>query len=147
MIQRILVAIDETGLSRKGVKAAIDLASATGAALVALHVVPRYPLGFFEGGVAREADDIARIERQWAEQGRSVVDRVAREAEDAGVPVRAAVAQSDSVSEAILSAVRKHKCDLVVMASHGRRGLQRMLLGSQTQEVLAHTSTPVLVIR
>ena len=147
MIQRILVATDDSKLSRKAVEAAIDLASSTGAALVAFHVVPRYPTSFFEGAVAMELDDVGRVERQWAENGRAVVDRVAREAESAGVKVRAAVAQADGVADAIMAAVRKHRCDLVVMASHGRRGLSRVLLGSETQHVLTHSSTPVLVIR
>ena len=147
MIQRILVATDDTQLSRKAVKAAIDLASSTGAGLVAFHVVPRYPTSYFEGAVAMEPDDVSRVERQWAERGRDVVNRVARQAEDAGVQVRAAVAQSDAVADAIMTAVRKHKCDLVVMASHGRRGIRRVLLGSETQHVLTHSTTPVLVVR
>jgi nucleotide-binding universal stress UspA family protein len=147
MIQRILVATDDSKLSRKAVKAAIDLASCTGAGLVAFHVVPRYPTSYFEGAVAMEPDEVGRVERHWAEAGRAVVDRVAQQAEDAGVKVRAAVAQSDAVADAIMGAVRKHKCDLIVMASHGRRGLSRVLLGSETQHVLTHSTTPVLVIR
>ena len=57
------------------------------------------------------------------------------------------IAHSDKVAESIISAARKHKCDLVVMASHGRKGLQRVLLGSETQHVLTHSSIPVLVLR
>jgi nucleotide-binding universal stress UspA family protein len=56
-------------------------------------------------------------------------------------------ARSDLVAEAILAAARKNRCDLVVMASHGRKGIKRLLLGSETQHVLTHGSIPVLVLR
>ena len=62
-------------------------------------------------------------------------------------PCEAITVRSDLVAEAILNAAKKHKCDLVVMASHGRRGLKRLLLGSETQHVLTHGNIPVLVLR
>jgi nucleotide-binding universal stress UspA family protein len=147
MYQRILVATDDSKLSRKAVRAAIGLAASTGASLVALHVVPRYPVSYFEGALTLPADEVGRIERQWADKGRAVVDAVAEQAEAAGVKARAVITHSDNVAESIVSAARRHKCDLVVMASHGRKGLQRVLLGSETQHVLTHSSIPVLVLR
>ena len=54
---------------------------------------------------------------------------------------------ADQVSDAVLRTARKHRCDLIVLASHGRRGLQRLLLGSETQKVLAGSTLPVLVLR
>jgi len=60
---------------------------------------------------------------------------------------RRTVVKSDLIAEAILANVKKNKCDLVVMASHGRRGLKRILLGSETQQVLTHSTVPVLVLR
>ena len=57
------------------------------------------------------------------------------------------VAHSDLVAESILAAAKKHKCDLIVMASHGRKGIKRLLLGSETQHVLTHGNLPVLVLR
>jgi nucleotide-binding universal stress UspA family protein len=54
---------------------------------------------------------------------------------------------SDLVAEAIVSASKKHKCDLIIMASHGRKGIKRLLLGSETQHVLTHSTVPVLVLR
>ncbi len=57
------------------------------------------------------------------------------------------VVKSDIVSDAIIASARKSKADLIVMASHGRRGLKRLLLGSETQQVLTHSNTPVLVLR
>jgi nucleotide-binding universal stress UspA family protein len=63
------------------------------------------------------------------------------------VEARAVVSCSDLVAEAVMGAAKKHECDLIVMASHGRKGLQRVLLGSETQQVLTHSTTPVLVLR
>ncbi|WBY02492.1 universal stress protein [Ramlibacter tataouinensis] len=147
MYQRILVATDDSSLSRKAVKTAIGLAAPLQAELVVLHVVPRYPTDFFQGAIAIEPEDIARIEGQWADKGQSVADAAVRAAQAAGVRARGVVAQSDAVADAILSAAKKHRCDLVVMASHGRRGLQRLLLGSETQHVLTRGNLPVLVLR
>lgn len=148
MYKRILVTTDGSSLSKKAVKTAISLAQATGAELVALHVVPRYPTSYFEGGMASlTSDDIGKIESAWAEHGRSLVDAVQEQAAEAGVKARATVSSSDLVAEAIVAAARKHKCDLIVMASHGRKGIKRLLLGSETQHVLTSSTVPVLVLR
>lgn len=147
MYQRILVATDGSALSNKAVHSAIDLAAAIGADLVALYVVPRYPVSYFEGGITISMEDIARTEKQWSDKGKAVVDAVQLAAQTAGVKAKAVVAQSDLVAESIMSAAKKHKCDLVVMASHGRKGIKRVLLGSETQHVLTHSTVPVLVLR
>ena len=147
MYKRILVATDGSDLSRAAVHSAIELATAVGAELVALYVVPRYPVSYFEGGMAISMDDIARTEKQWSDKGQAVVDAVQQSAQAAGVTARAVVAQSDLVAESIMATANKHSCDLVVMASHGRKGIQRVLLGSETQHVLTHSTIPVLVLR
>ena len=145
--KRILVPTDGAPLSRKAVRSAVALASSLDAELVALNVVPRYPMSYFEGGVAVETMEVARIEKQWAEQGQGIAADVAEAAAKAGVKARAVTVRSDLVAEAILAAARKYRCDLVVMASHGRKGLKRLLLGSETQHVLTHGHVPVLVLR
>ena len=147
MYQRILVATDGSTLSKKAVHSAIELAAAVGADLVALYVVPRYPVSYFEGGITISTQDIARTEKQWSDKGQAVVDAVQLAVQAAGVKTQAVVAQSDLVAESIMSAAKKHKCDLVVMASHGRKGIKRVLLGSETQHVLTHSTVPVLVLR
>jgi len=147
MYQKILVATDGSTLSRKAVRSAIGLAASLHAELVALCVVPCYPVAYFEGGASISADDVARTEKLWADQGQAVVDAVTQSARAAGVAAKAIVAHSDLVAESILSASKKHKCDLVVMASHGRKGLKRILLGSETQHVLTQGAIPVLVLR
>ena len=147
MYQRILVATDGSDLSSTAVSSAIELAAAIGAELVALYVVPRYPVSYFEGGITISVDDIARTEKQWSDKGQAVVDAVQEQARAQGVTAKAVVAQSDMVAESIMSAATKHGCDLVVMASHGRKGIKRVLLGSETQHVLTHSTVPVLVLR
>ena len=147
MYDCILVATDGSELSRKAVDTATGLAAKLAAELFILHVVPRYPTAYFEGGVPMEADELMRAERQWAEQGRALVNEEAARAEKAGVTARAAVMQSDHVAESILAAAHKHGCGLIIMASHGRRGLQRVLLGRETQHVLTRGDLPVLVLR
>jgi nucleotide-binding universal stress UspA family protein len=147
MYQRILVATDGSALSKKAVRSAIDLAAAVDAELVVLHVVPRYPTSYFEGGIGISPQDVARTEKRWHDSGQAVVDTAAKAAETAGVKVKGVVTQSDWVADSVLATAKKHKCDLVVMASHGRRGIKRVLLGSETQHVLTHGSVPVLVLR
>jgi len=147
MYQRILVATDGSTLSKKAVRSAIDLAAAVGAELVALYVVPRYPVSYFEGAVTVSVQDIARVEKQWSDKGQAVVDAAQKLALAKNVIAKAVVTQSDLVAESIMATAKKHKCDLIVMASHGRKGIKRILLGSETQHVLTHSTQPVLVLR
>ena len=147
MYQRILVATDGVDLSGKAVASAVDLAALCGAELVAVYVVPRYPQSYFEGGIALQPDEVQRIEKQWSDKGQSVVDAVKQTAAAKGVKTQAITLTSDVVSDALISAATKYQCDLIVMASHGRRGIQRLLLGSETQHVLTHASIPVLVLK
>lgn len=147
MYQRILVATDGSELSQKAVTSAIDLAALCGAELVAVSVVPRYPQSYFEGGMVLQPEEMQRVEKQWADKGQSVVDAVKQTAAAKGVKTQAITQTSDVVSDALIAAATKHQCDLIVMASHGRRGIQRLLLGSETQHVLTHSSIPVLVLK
>lgn len=147
MYARILVATDGSSLSKKAVANAIGLAATCGAELVALKVVPRYPQAYFEGSIPLNAKDVARIEAQWSEEAQAAVDAVKKLAEAKGVKTKALVSRSDIVSDAIIATAKKQKADLVVMASHGRKGIKRLLLGSETQQVLTHCHVPVLVLR
>lgn len=147
MYTRILVATDGSTLSKKAVSSAIALAALTGAELVALRVIPRYPQSYFEGGLALQAAEVSRVEKQWLEDGQTTVAAVQKSALAKGVTTKAITVKSDLVSDAIIAAAKKQKCDLIVMASHGRRGIKRLLLGSETQLVLTHSHIPVLVLR
>ena len=147
MYTRILIATDGSPLSQKAVESGLSLAGLTGASVVALKVVPRYPRSYFEGGLPVDAADIKRIEKQWADAAQELVDKVKVQGTDEGVTVKTVVTKSDLIAEAVIAAAKKHKCDLIVMASHGRKGIKRLLLGSETQHVLTHSHIPVLVLR
>ncbi|WP_374523285.1 universal stress protein [Hydrogenophaga sp.] len=147
MYKRILVATDGSKLSQQAISHALGLADVTGADVVALKVVPRYPQTYFEGGVALAAAEVARIEKQWQEEAMKAVNAVKDAGQKLEVKVKPITVKSDTVSDAIISAAKRNKCDLIVMASHGRRGIKRLLLGSETQQVLTHSHIPVLVLR
>ena len=147
MYTRILVATDGSKLSKKAVTSAIDLAALCGAELVALKVVPRYPQSYFEGGMVLQPAEVEKVEKSWAVEGQATVDAVKKTASSKGVTAKAVTTKSDLVSDAILSVAKKHQCDLIIMASHGRKGIKRLLLGSETQHVLTHATIPVLVLK
>jgi nucleotide-binding universal stress UspA family protein len=147
MYTRILVATDGSALSKKAVTSAIQLAATCGAELVALKVVPRYPQAYFEGSIPLSAEEISRVERQWTESAQALLAQVEKSAKSKGVVTKAVTVKSDVVSDAIIAAAKKHKADVIVMASHGRKGIKRLLLGSETQQVLTHSHIPVLVLR
>ncbi len=147
MYKRILVATDGSNLSKKAVASAIELAATCGAQLLALKVVPRYPQAYFEGSIPLSSEEISRVEAQWAESARTQLAAVEKTAKAQEVSTKALTVKSDVVSEAIIAAAKKHKADLIVMASHGRKGIKRLLLGSETQQVLTHSHIPVLVLR
>ena len=147
MYKRILIATDGSPLSEKAVESGLSLAGLTGASVIALKVVPRYPRSYFDGSLPVDTSDIKRIEKQWSDAAQVLVNKVKTRGSDEGVSVKTVVAKSDLVAEAVIAAAKKHNCDLIVMASHGRKGLKRLLLGSETQHVLTHSHIPVLVLR
>ncbi|PUE10401.1 universal stress protein [Limnohabitans sp. T6-20] len=147
MYKRILVATDGSALSKKAVASAIELAATCGAELVTLKVVPRYPQAYFEGSIPLSTEEISRIETQWTESAQVQLAAVEKAAKAKGVVSKMVTVKSDVVSDAIIAAAKKQKADLIVMASHGRKGIKRLLLGSETQQVLTHSHIPVLVLR
>jgi nucleotide-binding universal stress UspA family protein len=147
MYKRILVATDGSPLSKKAVTSAIELAATCSAELFALKVVPRYPQAYFEGSIPLSAEEVARVEKQWAQAAQQQLATVEKSAQARSVNVKSLVVKSDVVSDAIMAAAKKNKADLIVMASHGRKGIKRLLLGSETLQVLTHSQIPVLVLR
>jgi nucleotide-binding universal stress UspA family protein len=147
MYKRILVATDGSTLSKKAVASAIDMAVTCGAELIAIKVVPRYPQAYFEGSIPLSSEEISRVEAQWTESAKAQLAAVEKTAKAKAVITKAITVKSDVVSDAIIAAAKKHKADLIVMASHGRKGIKRLLLGSETQQVLTHSHIPVLVLR
>ncbi len=147
MYQRILVATDGSDLSQKAVESALSLAATLKAEVVALKVVLHFPTSYFEGASAASIMDTGRIELEWAEKAQQLLDTVKTAGAIRGVTVHTVVAHSDLVADTVIATAKKQHCDLIVMASHGRRGVGRLLLGSETQHVLTHSHIPVLVLR
>ncbi len=114
--------------------------------MVAYTVVPHYPTMYFEGAVILTAAEAARVEKEWHQQAQTMVDAVQEEAHRHSVKAKA-ITGKGAISESIIKAAKKYKCDLIVMASHGRKGISRVLLGSETLDVLTHSHVPVLVLR
>ena len=147
MFTRIMLATDGSKLSQKAVKSAIDMASKFNAELVAVKVIPRYVQTYFEGSFTVADIDVKSIEAQWAAGAQQVLDKIATSATAKGVSVKTSVIKSEDISDGMVKAANKMKADLIVMASHGRKGIKRVLLGSETQNVLTHSEVPVLVLR
>lgn len=145
MFKHILLPVDGSDLSRRAIKLGIELAQTCHAKIYALHVVLPYHTmaSVAELLTATEAtytpEVIARAERYLAE--------VQDLAKAVGVECHSGYVFNDHPNEAILETLREQHCDVVVMASHGRRGVTRLLLGSETHKVLLESQVPVLVCR
>jgi len=148
--KHILVPTDGTPLSLKAVRAAARLARPLGARITTMHVlIPFVPPPNHEAMMYRIGYGTREYERDMAQLADKALARAAAVAAAAGPGVKL-----DSVRvamanpwQAIIATARAKKCDLIVMASHGRRGLEALIIGSETQKVLTHSKTPVLVCR
>lgn len=144
MYKKILVPTDGSDLSAQAVAAAVDFARGSGAEIVALSVAEPYLVASAESAMAIDVGAEMEQRRQAAQQN---VDRVAQAAQAAGVPCSTVTAVSPVPHEEIINVATERNCDLIFIASHGRRGLSRLFAGSVAQNLLAHSSIPVLVLR
>jgi nucleotide-binding universal stress UspA family protein len=145
MFKTILVPTDGSALSDKAVAAAVEFAKRHGCCMVALSVAEPYP--FASLSEMSMADDRDAYEERARAAAGFFVDKVATAARESGVRCETVVAQSFAPYEEIIKVAGKSGCDVIFMSSHGRKGLGKLLLGSETQKVLTHTSIPVLVFR
>jgi len=147
VFKHLLVATDGSKISAKAVARALGLARALGARLTAFYASADYPSPVYSEASMyfpmKRREYAAACERQ----AEHILNPIATKAEAAGIPFKAVHTIAAVPWEAILAAARKNKCDAIVMASHGRRGVSALLLGSETQKVLTHTKLPVIVIR
>jgi nucleotide-binding universal stress UspA family protein len=147
MFNNILVPTDGSKLSEKAVHEAMLLAKMSHANLVALHVYPEFsgsPYGTF--GPSEDILAEAHVKHHEAEAGKLFAE-IENLASAVGVELDTALVQSNDVHAQIIATAKKKKCDLICMASHGRRGLAGVMLGSETHKVLTHSKVPVLVLR
>ena len=147
MYKRIMVATDGSHLSQKAVDSAIEMAVQFKAELLAVNVVPHYIQTYFEGSFAVSEVDSKKIEEQWVQTAQKVLDKVEVQAKAKGVVTGTKVVKSDDIAHGLMDQANHYKADLIVMASHGRKGIKRLLLGSETLAVLTHVKIPVLVLR
>ncbi len=145
MFKTILLPSDGSEMSKAAAVAAIELARTLGASLVAMSVAEPYPYSpYVEFGAVIDVQLYADAMQALAH---ARVQEIAAAAAAKGVPCTTHVSTSFSPSDEIVDMAQLYKCDLIFMATHGHGGLQRLLLGSQTQRVLAHATMPVLVFR
>jgi nucleotide-binding universal stress UspA family protein len=144
MFNRILVPTDGSEITGKAVDAAIGLAKSVGAKLYTLSVKEPFPYSAISEMQPTPPQEFFDAQERIA----SVRVKTVREsAEGLGVTCEAHTVEALHPWEAIIEHARRHECDLIVMASHGRRGVTALLLGSETQKVLTHSKVPVLVVR
>jgi nucleotide-binding universal stress UspA family protein len=145
MYKHILLPTDGSELSARAIDSGVGLAKSLGARLTALNITPPYyPEGENPSGFAQQSR--AHAER-WEAVARQALDYAARKAREGGVACAAVHRVGDAPWEEIIKAAADEGCDLILMASHGRRGVAALVLGSETHKVLTHSTTPVLVVR
>jgi len=147
MYKKILVATDGSKLSRKAVEAASELAADFGAVLTIVRVVPHFQKTFFDGSSVLSIQEMTAIEKELEEKAQASLNQLLKTTVARHISVNTVVTKSSNVSDALLKVAKKAKADLIVMASHGRGGIKRVLIGSETLQVLTHSEIPVLVIR
>ncbi|HTP60895.1 MAG TPA: universal stress protein [Burkholderiales bacterium] len=147
MYKHILIPTDGSELSDKAIDAGIEFAREVSARVTGFTAVPEYQLPSEIELMNRHGVSPEQYEVTVRKQAEAVLQRIADRARAAGVEYDAEYLQSDRPHEAIVRAAAKHGCDLIFMASHGRRGISALIHGSETQGVLAHSKIPTLVYR
>jgi nucleotide-binding universal stress UspA family protein len=148
MYKHILLPFDGSPLSDKALREGIALARSSGAKISLIYVLAPHHL-LIGGG--RAVPGLKDLEQQYHEQlladAQALLARAQREAAAAGLVCAVEIEHGTNPHEHIVAAARRLNCDVIVMASHGRRGIDAIVIGSQTVKVLTHASVPVLVVR
>ena len=147
MYRHILVPTDGSKLSAKAIRTAARLAKLCGAKLTGLYVIPSYIAPVHAEGMTYGMISPRSYKELTGKEAKKALAVVEIEAQTSGVDVSKISLTADQPWRAIIGTARSKRCDLIVMASHGRRGLSALLLGSETAKVLTHSKTPVLVCR
>jgi len=144
MFQRIIVPTDGSDITAKAVQTAIGVAKVHGAKLYAISIKEPFPYSAISEMQPTPPQEFFDAQERIAG---ARIAAVLTAAESAGVPIEGHTVEALHAWEAIIDHAKLINADLIVMASHGRRGVEALLLGSETQKVLTHTTTPVLVVR
>ena len=147
MFKHIFIPTDGSPLSTRAVEAGIAIAKESGARITACYVLDAVPARLFAAPYRGEEEAIARFEEMQRSAAREHVAGMARQAQSQGVDFDPVVETAATAYEGIVRAAEERKCDLILMSSHGRRGLARLALGSVTDKVIQLSKIPVLVYR
>jgi nucleotide-binding universal stress UspA family protein len=143
-LRNILLPVDGSAPSRRGMEEGIRLARQLGATITAVHVITPFEAYAYMKGLQPDATR-AGFEKAASRSAARILGKVERACRAARVACRCCTAWDTLAADAIARVARLHRCDLVVMASHGRQGMQRVLMGSVTRAVLARSRIPVVV--
>ena len=149
MYKHILIATDGSDLAQKGLEQGLELAAKLGSKVTVLTVTEPFPMmaTASSAGWIASPKDVEIYNENQAGQAQSILKAAGETAAKYGVAAELKHIDDRWPAEAITDFSEKSDVDLIVMTSHGRRGLGRLLLGSQTSEVLTHTKTAILVVR
>jgi nucleotide-binding universal stress UspA family protein len=148
MYQRILIATDGSDLAGKAVDHGIALAKRLDVPVTAVTVTESWSAAELDRMVRQGSQNpIAQFEEMAAAAASNILEKVKQTARSQGVACDVVHVQDQHPAEGIISTAKDRGCDLIVMASHGRRGIDRVLLGSQANEVLTHSKVPALIVR
>ena len=147
MYRDILVPTDGSKLSEKAVETGAKFAKAFGAKLHILHVRPPQDRVIYSEGAATIYVPKEKVRKTIAEEEWKLLNAAGEVAKSCGMSAETEYVENQSPHEAIIRVAQERNCDLIVMASHGRKGISALILGSETQKVLTHTNIPVFVIR
>jgi nucleotide-binding universal stress UspA family protein len=149
MYANILLSTDGSDVARKGVKHGIGLAKALNAKLTIITVTEPLPVDYGSGhapGWIPSQQEFDSFEAACKKRASKVLDEARAMAEQIGISAELLHVPNAHPATTIIETAKSRGCDLIVMGSHGRRGLRKLFLGSQTSEVLADGSAPVLVV-
>jgi nucleotide-binding universal stress UspA family protein len=146
MFKHILIPTDGSELSQKAIRTGVELAKFHGARVTGVHAIPDYHLMIaYEGAFDPITEE--RIEKEARARADAFLDYITQTAKAAGVPCDTVCETSDHPYDAILKTAAAKGCDLILLHSHGRKGLAAVLLGSETRKVLTYSKIPVMVVR
>ena len=146
MFKHILIPTDGSELSQKAIRTGVELAKFHGARVTGVHAVPDYHLMIaYEGAFDPITEE--RIEKEARLRAESYLDYIKQAATEAGVICETVCETNDHPYDAIIKAAESGGCDLIVLHSHGRKGIAAALLGSETRKVLFYAKIPVMVVR
>jgi nucleotide-binding universal stress UspA family protein len=147
MFKHLLVPTDGSDLSTRTAARAIAFAKEAGARITFFYAKPDYPVSFYGEGALVDPTTPEKFAELTEKQAQDILAAALAQASEAGVASTGVSATSDIPYDAIIEAANSNACDLIFMASHGRRGISGLLLGSETHKVLTHSTIPVLVFR